>query len=130
MMGVCGLIIVIGMINFLNISVLIVAVLFGAVADGFNERGWKDAGHWLEPMEKPVLILGGALMGWMALIPYIAFRVSLFDPVKNLARGQKWNYVGEVGWWDGLLSKIPPHGVVFIRVIFLVFAVGFTIREW
>jgi len=114
----------------LYIILLIACVAAGAMADGWNEKGQKGAGHLVEMAEKPLLILAGVLMGWTVIFPYVAFRVTFFDPIKNLAKGQKWNYVGEVGWWDKTLQKIPPHGIVFGRVIFLIFAIGFTITEF
>lgn len=113
-----------------NISFMIIAVALGALADGFNERGWTKAGHPIEALEKVVLLLGGLLSGsWLIVISYVAFRVAYFDILKNLAKGQKWSYLGDSGWWDIFLSKFPVHGVTFARVIFLAFAIGFTIKE-
>jgi len=113
------------------ITLLTLSVIIGAVADGLNEKGSGDAGHFVEMFEKPLLLIAGVLMeSWIVIFPYVAFRVAFFDIIKNLAKGQKWSYVGDVGWWDKTLKRIPTHGVTFCRVIFLIFAVAFTILEF
>ncbi len=110
------------------IALLILSVFIGACADGFNERGWKNAGHNIEALEKPVLLLAGLLSGtWIVVLAYAAYRVALFDPAKNLAKGDPILYTGTVGWWDKFLSRQPKGGVVFGRVIFLGFAIALSI---
>jgi len=113
------------------IIILILAVLHGAVADGLNERGKTEWGHPIEAAEKVYLLIGGVIAGqWIIVISYVAFRVALFDIVKNLAKGDEWYYLGDSHWWDRTLSQWNPKGVLFGRVIFLIFAIGFTIREF
>ena len=110
---------------------MVLSVAFGAVADGFNERGLKNIGHPIEALEKIVLLIGGLLSGsWLIVISYIAFRISIFDIVKNLAKGDPVFYLGDSNIWDKFLRKFPVHGVTFARVIFLSFAIGFTIKEF
>ena len=116
--------------NIILISLMVLSVTIGAIADGFNERGWTNWGHPIEALEKPLLLIGGLLSGsWLIIISYIAFRVSIFDIVKNIAKGQKWSYLGDSCWWDRFLKKFPVSGVTFARVIFLAFAIGFTLIE-
>ncbi len=114
----------------MNCSILILAVLLGALADGLNESGRTSVGHPVEALEKAALIMAGFLMGWLAIVPYVAFRVSLFDIVKNIAKGDPVFYLGDSNIWDRFLNKFPVHGVTFARVIFLSFAIGFTIKEF
>jgi len=110
---------------------MVLAVALGAVADGLNERGRKNWGHPVEALEKIVLLLGGLYSGsWLIVISYTAFRVSIFDILKNLAKGDKWYYLGDSNPWDKFLRKYPVAGVTFARVIFLAFAIGFTIKEF
>ena len=110
---------------------MILAVAFGAVADGFNERGWTNVGHPVEALEKIVLLVGGLLSGsWLIVISYTAFRISIFDIVKNIAKGDPIFYLGDKNIWDRFLRKFPVHGVTFARVLSLSFAIGFTIKEF
>ena len=110
---------------------LILSVLFGAIADGLNESGKTTWGHVIEAAEKVALLLSGVLAGtWLVIISYIAFRVAFFDIAKNIAKGQKWSYLGDSCWWDRTLKRFPVHGVTFARLIFLAFAIGFTYKEF
>jgi len=111
------------------LAYLITAVLLGACADGFNEKGGKDWGHFTEALEKVLLIIVGYVGGLLAIIPYVAFRIAIFDIAKNITKGDAWHYLGGSCWWDRFLRKFPTHGVTFARVVFLAFAIGFTIRE-
>ena len=109
---------------------MILSVLAGAIADGLNESGKTSVGHPIEALEKPLLLLAGLLSGsWIIIISYVAFRIALFDPIKNIAKGQKWSYFGVSCWWDRFLSKQMLFGVTLGRVIFLAFAIGFTLIE-
>ena len=109
---------------------LIASVLLGAIADGLNERGATEWGHPVEAAEKVTLLLSGVLSGtWLVVIAYVAFRIALFDIIKNLAKGQHWLYLGDSNWWDKILKRQHPGGVTFGRVIVLIFAIGFTIKE-
>lgn len=118
------------MIDFYNISLIILAVAFGAAADGFNEKYLTDLGHPLEAFEKVFLLMAGLVSGsWLVIISYTAFRISIFDIIKNLVKGDPWSYLGDSCWWDRFLSKYPVSGVTFARIIVLAFAVGFTIKE-
>lgn len=112
------------------LSILILAILSvcaGAIADGLNERN-KDAGHLIEPLEKPLLLITGILGGWVVIASYICLRVALFDPIKNIAAGQKLLYIGTVGWWDKFLAKQQTVGIIFGRVIFLAAGIFITLH--
>jgi len=116
--------------NIILISLMVLSVTIGAIADGFNERGWTNWGHPIEALEKPLLLLAGLLSGsWIIIISYVAFRIALFDPIKNIAKGQKWSYFGDSCWWDRFLSKQMLFGVTLGRIIFLAFAIWFTLKE-
>ena len=113
----------------LNISLVVLSVILGATADGFNQGGRKPLGHALEAAEKVALILAGLFSGsWIVLPSYIAFRVSIFDILRNLAKGDPVFYLGTSSIWDRVLRKVPTHGLTFIRVIFLIFAISVSIR--
>lgn len=117
--------------DLILILFMVLAVALGAVADGFNERGQTNWGHPVEALEKIVLLLGGLYSGsWLIVISYTAFRMSIFDIIKNLAKKQEWFYLGDSNAWDRFLSKYPVWGVTFARVIVLAFAIGFTIKEF
>lgn len=122
------------MTDLSTIMLMLLSVGCGAVADGMNENGERSIGHPIEAAEKVLLLLAGVLTGsWLILISYTAFRVSLFDILKNIAKGQKWSYMSEAEdapLWDRFLSKYPVFGVTFGRIIFLAFAIGFTIKEF
>lgn len=112
------------------IILIVLAVVLGAIADGLNESRKKSIGHPVEALEKVALLCAGIFSGtWIVLISYIAFRVVLFDYVKNLAKGQPLLYLGDSSAWDRFLKKQQPIGVVFGRVIFLVFAISVSIRH-
>ena len=117
------------MTRSLTISLLLLlSVTIGAMADGFNEKGRTDLGHSLEALEKVFLLFTGLFAGsWEVLLAYVGFRIAFFDILKNLAKGDKWSYLGDSCWWDRFLKKHPVHGVVFGRVIFLVFGISVTI---
>lgn len=101
------------------ISYLILCVTLGAVADGFNERGWKAVGHPVEALEKVALLLVMYFtQTWVVVIAYALFRMALFDIIKNIAKGDPILYIGDSCAWDRFLSKFPAHGVTFARVVF------------
>jgi len=113
----------------LSISLVVLAIILGATADGFNHGGRKPLGHALEALEKVALILSGLFSGtWLVLVSYIAFRASFFDYIRNISAGDPFFYVGTSSYWDGFLSKFPTHGVTFTRVIFLALAVSISLR--
>lgn len=114
----------------LTISLIVLSVLIGAIADGFNQRGFKVLGHLLEAAEKPALLLAGLFSGtWIVLIPYVAYRVALFDITRNLAKGDPIFYMGTSSIWDRVVGKWNRWGVLFGRVIFLIFAISVSILE-
>ena len=112
---------------YFKLGLIILAVVIGAVADGFNDKN-KNLGHLFQPLEKPMLIIIGILSGWIGIISYIAFRVALFDYARNLAAGQKLLYIGDVGYWDKFLKKQQPFGIIFGRVIFLTLGIFVTLH--
>ena len=100
----------------------------GAIADGLNENNKKSIGHPVEALEKVTLLLAGLLSGtWIVLITYTAYRVVLFDYVKNLVKGDPILYLGDLGIWDRFFSKQRPGGVIFMRVLFLALAIETSI---
>jgi len=114
----------------INISLIVASVCIGAIADGLNERGMKSIGHPAEALEKVTLLLAGLLSGtWIVLISYIAFRVAIFDYVKNIAKKQPILYLGTVSMWDRFFSKWQPVGLIFMRVLFLTLAISVSLRH-
>ena len=110
---------------------IITSVMLAAMADGFNDRGWKDAGHTLEAVEKVTLLLGGLFSGtWIVVIAYVAFRVALFDLIRNLAKGDPILYLGQASLWDRFFSMWQPVGLIFTRVLFLTLAISVSIRHY
>ena len=113
----------------LNISLVVLAVILGATADGFNERGRKTLGHALEAAEKVALLCAGLFSGtWLVLVSYVAFRVALFDIIRNLSKGDPIFYLGTSSIWDRFFRQYPIFGVTFMRVIFLTLAISVSLR--
>lgn len=119
------------MIQTQLILLLVLSVIAGAMADGFNENNHKNIGHPVEALEKVLLLVAGVVShSWIIIFPYTAFRIALFDYTKNLTKGQPLLYLGDSNWWDRFLKKQQPLGVIFGRIIFLTFAISFTILEF
>ncbi len=113
----------------LNISLVVMAVILGACADGFNNRGLKVLGHPLEAAEKVALLCAGLFSGtWLVLIAYTAYRVAFFDYIRNISKGDPFFYVGTSSIWDRILSKYPVSGVTCSRAIFLVLAISISLK--
>ena len=121
---------------YIIIAYIIAMVIAGAVADGLNYTGLQSWGHLLETLEIAMLF-GFAflfkIVTWdkflFALGAYICFRVAGFDYMYNWAAGNLWSYMGGQNAWDLFLVKVPPHGLVFIRTIFLATGTAFVIKE-
>jgi hypothetical protein len=65
----------------------------------------------------------------LSLAAYTFIRVAFFDIAYNLTSGNKWSYMGGENWWDKWLVKVPPFGMVFIRVILLAVGIAIVIKE-
>lgn len=119
----------------LIILFLIMMVIIAAISDGLFDEGLKIWGHSLEAIEILLLVSGPFLFklkrrDWIPyLVSLIAFRVCFFDYTYNLVRHLPIFFVGNTSWWDIFLSKQPPHGLVFGRIIFLTLAVALPIKE-
>jgi len=111
-----------------SLLVMISSLITGALGDGWNDKGKKTIGHAFKAAEVTILAMspfilyrfGFDLSDWaMYGASYIALRIALFDPIRNLARGQKITFVGTSNLWDKVIKHIPGHGMLFIRGICL-----------
>ena len=113
---------------FLIIGYLIACVVIAAVGDGVFDDGAKGWGHILEAIETLMLVSGPFIFRlkrrqWLAyVIALVAFRIGFFDYTYNLVRGLPLAFVGSTSWWDMLIAKQYPHGLLFGRIIFLILA--------
>lgn len=120
---------------FLIIGYLIACVVIAATGDGLFDSGVKVWGHTLEAFEVLALISGPFIFKlkqrdwWAYVIALIAFRIAFFDYTYNLIRGLPWDFVGHTSWWDIIISKQYPHGLLFGRVIFLILGIALPIKE-
>ena len=115
---------------------LITCITIGATADGLNLVGPKIWGHNFEAIEILLLISGALIFklsgwrNWVALVlSYTFLRVAGFDYIHNLVIGESWDYLGTSSWWDKVLSRQVPGGLLFGRVIFLIAGISITIKE-
>jgi hypothetical protein len=107
-------------------SYIILIVLLGSAGDGLNNRGVQTWGHLLKALEIATLLwlpyifsLSEINQGLAITASYICLRISLFDYIRNLTAGQPLFYMGGRNWWDMLLAKLQPSGLLFARLIFL-----------
>jgi len=118
----------------LLILYIIVCISAGAIADGLNDTGHGKAGHLLEAAEMLLALTGATIFAvtTQTLIPYltayIGFRIALFDIIYNISSHRKVFSQGSGNVWDDFLSKYPQIGVVFMRMVFLLLAIGISIR--
>jgi hypothetical protein len=120
---------------YIIILYLISCVLVGAIGDGLWDEGMALTGHGLEALEVLLLVSGPFIFGLERrnCIPYlialIAFRIALFDYTYNLVAGLPWDFVGHTSWWDIIISKYYPKGLIWGRAIFFILGVALPIRE-
>ena len=121
--------------SILLVLYLIACVLTGAIADGLNDSGVKVIGHLLEALEIGLLLSCWVVFNlkprqWAIMfISYMFIRVGLFDYAYNLSSGNDLAHVGTSNLWDRVLLMIPPHGILFIKSIFLIVGVAIPINE-
>jgi len=110
--------------------IYILSILLNAVGDGLNNRGIKTWGHLVNALFILLLILAPMFYSvtYLYIICYILYRIALFDIVYNLARGNKWWYIGNSNWWDRIWSKCPIGFLMFFRIIMLTTAISITIQ--
>jgi len=121
---------------YLIILYLFSLVLIGASADGLNNSGVQTWGHLLEVIEVLglfMVLIVFKLFTWrqvlLALGSYICLRVFAFDYMYNIAAGNEVYYIGGSNWWDLVLSRQYPTGLLFGRVIFLITGVAIPIKH-
>lgn len=125
--------------SYLLTVYFISVVIVGAASDGLWLQGHKEWGHTLEALELFMLLVGPLLYAaknpvWFGTIlaylgAYIAFRFAFFDIMHNLAAGLEWDHMGTRSFYDDILSKVPGHGLLFARVVFLMLGIGVTFKE-
>jgi len=121
--------------RLLIVLYLVTAVVVGAIADGLFDEGLKIWGHTLGAVEVCLLLSGAFVFDlrrrdWFAFAAaYVCLRIAGFDYVYNLVRGLPILEVGSTSAWDNVISLFPPHGLVFVRSIFLVVGIFIPINE-
>ena len=117
------------------IGYLIATVLIAATGDALFDSGAKIWGHSLEAVEVLLLISGPFIFQfkrrdwWAYVITLVAFRIAFFDYTYNLVRGLPLTFIGHTSWWDIIISKQYPSGLLFGRIIFLILGVALPIKE-
>ena len=115
----------------------LIAVIFDAIGDALNDSHHKGIGHLLQAIVIGLLLMSPffidiALNSWgWYLASYICLRIALFDPIYNITRGLKWNYIGSTSLWDkARMAVMSPAGMeIFARVIFLIAGIGIIINN-
>ncbi len=114
---------------------LLACIALGATADALNSVGVKTIGHLFNALEVGLLISGGLLFKLTRrnllafFLAYVFLRVAGFDYIYNLVAGESWDYIGTSNWWDQLLTKQMPSGLLFGRIIFLIAGISIPIKE-
>jgi len=113
----------------------VATVAVGAIGDGLNDEGEKVAGHLLKGVEVGMLISGPLLFkirlneaGWY-ISSYVFTRYALFDGMYNRTRGLPVLYNGDSSWYDRTMKKMPDHGKVFTKSLFLMVGIAIPINE-
>ena len=119
---------------YLIILYIILCIAVTALTDALN---FLDFGTWAHTANAAgiLLLISGPFIfklerrHWVAYIVAFAFwRVVGFDYLFNLFAGLPWDYIGVVSFWDKVLSKVPPHGLIFIRAVFMIAAVAIPLQ--
>lgn len=118
----------------LTISYLLLCVVIGAAADGLYFRGMTTVHGYGEALEIGLILIAAPVFRIQLkhllafVITYICLRIVAFDYVHNLVAGLDLFYLGESKLWDRFLSQFPPHGVTFMRAVFLVLGVSLPFK--
>ena len=118
----------------LIILILILAILFKAIEDGFRLRGWKKLSHVFAVLHVMVwfglFIKGNYVMLfpheilWVGLF-YISARILLFDAVHNISAHLPLFYYGKTTFfWDRFKSN---HGG-WLLIMGLGLSIGIAIK--
>jgi len=117
------------------IILFLVVIIFDAVGDALNDSKHKGIGHLLQATVIGLLLMSPffivtTLWAWY-LSSYICLRIALFDPIYNITRGLKWNYIGTTSLWDKLrrLFMAPAGMELFGRLIFLIAGISMIINQ-
>jgi len=119
------------------IILFLIAVIFDAAGDALNDSHRKGIGHALQAIFVGLLLMSPffidvALNSWgWYLASYICLRIALFDPIYNITRGLKWNFIGTTSLWDKtrMAFNPPASGEIFGRAIFLAAGIFMIINE-
>lgn len=112
--------------------ILLLSILYNAleaIYEGLYDNGKKLLSGIIEFISKlfsvatVAYITYGVTVGlitipiWKLIIGFILIRFLLFDFVYNKVRGLPALFTGSTKIYDKLLSKIPSHFILFIKVI-------------
>lgn len=107
-------------------------VALGAVADGLYDDGYKHWSHALHAAELGMAIAGPTLVfdidrsdALSYVLSYGFIRLSTFDSFYNVTRDLPFLYTGSTSKYDEIMSKMPPHGRVWLKSWSII--VGFSI---
>jgi hypothetical protein len=119
---------------YLIISYLILCVAVGATADGLYFRGFTTIHGYGEALEIGLALIAAPLSRitlrqlFAFVATYICMRIVAFDYIHNLVAGLDLFYLGESKLWDRFLSQFPPHGITFMRAVFLVLGMSLPFK--
>lgn len=119
----------------LVILYLIACMVAGAAADSLAHMNYTNFAVLVDLLEKLLLLSGPFIFAFKPRqwIPYtlclLVFYMVGFDYIYNWIHELPWYYHGTVKAWDIFLSKIPTHGLIWIRSVLLVFGISVAIRN-
>jgi len=120
--------------EFMFILYYVVCVIIGAVADGVRDEGMLFLAHGLAAVEIGLLLMSPFALNlrmrdwWIVLLSYVFYRVAFFDYTYNITRGLDLFYVGESSFWDILIKKQYPVGLLWGRGVFLLVGISLPIK--
>jgi hypothetical protein len=112
----------------------VICVIIGAVADGVRDEGMLFLAHALAGVEIGLLLMSAFILNlrmrdwWIVLLSYVFYRVAFFDYAYNIIRGLDLFYIGDTSWWDLILKKQYPGGLLFGRAVLLLVGVSLPIK--
>ena len=59
----------------------------------------------------------GELETWKHLVYYLFIRAAIFDLVYNIAVDRPLATMGSTKWWDKILGKVHPAGMLMFRLV-------------